>query len=297
MLPHRSFQPHTEVLRPSFLRGRRKKAILGSTSAVRAKFAASRLIGALPVTSSLLYRCVTGTALAVLLVAAPIELAAQAPAARDLAGLTASGSYLAARHAGQERDAAAAAAYYRGALRHDPKNGELLDRAFLSLLVDGNIDEAVKYAERIAQTDKNDRVAQLVLVTATLLTAWSMYGAGDAKGAVATIDRLTGPDWYAIFKELHAGMIYDVAGNKKDAGTRFAHAYKLDSSALRVVEAYGSWQSRNSSPKEALGVYEAFDKMLPRHPLVVESMNHLEAGDKLPPLATTPQAGAAEALY
>jgi tetratricopeptide (TPR) repeat protein len=306
------------------LRGRRKKAILGSTSAVRAKFAASRLIGALPVTSSLLYRCVTGTALAVLLVAAPIELAAQAPAAQDLAGLTASGSYLAARHAGQERDAGAAAAYYRGALRHDPKNGELLDRAFLSLLVDGNIDEAVRYAERITQTDKNDRVAQLVLgvaalkhkqyavarrdlaqsirgpitdLTATLLTAWSMYGAGDAKGAVAAIDRLTGPDWYAIFKELHAGMIYDVAGNKKDAGTRLAHAYKLDPSALRVVEAYGSWQSRNSSPKEALGVYEAFDKVLPRHPLVVESMNRLKVGDKLPPLATTPQAGAAEALY
>ena len=58
---------------------------------------------------------------------------------------------------------AAAAAYYRAALKHDPKNGELLDRAFLSLLVDGDIDEAVKYAERIAQTDKNDRVAQLVL--------------------------------------------------------------------------------------------------------------------------------------
>ena len=275
-------------------------------------------------TSPLLYRCVIGTALAALLVAAPIELAAQAPAAQDLAGLTASGSYLAARHAGQERDAGAAAAYYRGALRHDPKNGELLDRAFLSLLVDGNIDEAVKYAERIAQTDKNDRVAQLVLgvaalkhkqytvarrdlaqsirgpitdLTATLLTAWSMYGAGDAKGAVAAIDRLTGPDWYAIFKELHAGMIYDVAGNKKDAGARFAHAYKLDSSALRVVEAYGSWQSRNNSPKEALGVYEAFDKVLPRHPLVVELMNRLKAGDKLPPLATTPQAGAAEALY
>jgi tetratricopeptide (TPR) repeat protein len=307
-----------------FLRRRRKKAILGPTSAVRAKPAASRLIGALPVTSPLLYRCVIGTALAALLVAAPIELAAQAPAAQDLAGLTASGSYLAARHAGQERDAGAAAAYYRGALRHDPKNGELLDRAFLSLLVDGNIDEAVKYAERIAQTDKNDRVAQLVLgvaalkhkqytvarrdlaqsirgpitdLTATLLTAWSMYGAGDAKGAVAAIDRLTGPDWYAIFKELHAGMIYDIAGNKKDAGARFAHAYKLDSSALRVVEAYGSWQSRNNSPKAALGVYEAFDKVLPRHPLVVESMNRLKAGDKLPPLAATPQAGAAEALY
>ena len=275
-------------------------------------------------TSSSLARCVLGTALAVFLVAAPIELSAQAPTTLDLAGMTASGSYLAARHAGQQRDAAAAAAYYRIALRHDPKNGELLDRTFLSLVVGGDIDESVKYAERIVQADKSDRVAELVLgvyalkhkqyaaarrdlaqsirgpitdLTATLLSAWSMEGANDAKGAVAAIDRLAGPDWYAIFKELHAGMIYDLAGNKKEAGKRFEHAYKLDPTALRVVEAYGSWLSRNASRKEALGVFEAFDKALPRHPLVVEAMAKLKAGEKLPPLVTNAQAGAAEALY
>ena len=279
--------------------------------------------------SRILYRCVIGTALAALLTAAPIKLAAQAPSVADAAranptGMTASGSYLAARHAGQDRDAAAAAAYYRSALKHDPKNGELLDRAFLSLLVDGNIDEAVKYAERVAQTDKNDRVSQLVLgvaalkhrqyavarrdltqsirgpitdLTATLLSAWSIYGAGDSKGAVAAIDRLAGPDWYAIFKELHAGMIYDLAGNKKEAGTRLAHAYKLDPTALRVVQAYGSWLSRNRASKEALDVYQAFDKVLPRHPLVVEATNQIKANEKIPRLAATPQAGAAEALY
>src|SRR3974390_1813910 len=271
-----------------------------------------------------LARCVAGGALAALMTAAPITLAARPPTAHDLVGVTAGGSYLAARHAGQQRDAAAAAAYYREALRHDPKNSELLDRTFLSLLIDGDIDEAVKYAERVVQADKSDRVSRLVIgvqalkrkqfpvarrelaqsvrgpitdLTATLLTSWSALGAGDSKAAVAAIDRLAGPDWYAIFKELHAGMIYDVAGNQKEAGKRYEHAYKLDSSALRVVEAYGSWLSRNRSPKEALGVFEAFDKVLPRHPLVVEAMNKLKAGEKLPPLASTAQAGAAEALY
>ncbi len=273
---------------------------------------------------SSLARCAFGAALAAFLVAAPIELAAQAPTALDLSHMTASGSYLAARHAGQERDAAAAAAYYRSALRHDPKNGELLDRTFLSLLVGGDIDEAIKYADQLARADKKDRVAELVLgvsalkhkqytaarrslalsvrgpitdLTATLLSAWSLYGAGDTKGAVATIDRLTGPDWYAIFKDLHAGMIFDLAGNKKEAGKRFEHAYRLDPTALRVVEAYGSWLSRNASAKEALAVFEAFDKVLQRHPLVVEAMNQLKADEKLPQLVTTPQAGAAEALY
>ena len=275
-------------------------------------------------TSLTFARCISGAALAAFVIAAPINLAAQAPAAQEAVGLTASGSYLAARHAGQERDAAAAAAYYRAALRHDPKNGELLDRAFLALLVDGEIDEAVKHAERIVETDKNDRVAELVLgvaalkhkqyatarrdlalsirgpitdLAATLLSAWSMYGAGDAKGAVAVIDRLAGPDWYSIFKDLHAGMIYDLAANSKEAGKRLERAYKLDPTALRVVEAYGSWTSRSHSPKEALDIFQTFDKALPRYPLVVEAMDQLKAGEKLPPLASNAQAGAAEALY
>jgi tetratricopeptide (TPR) repeat protein len=256
--------------------------------------------------------------------AAPIKLVAQTPTALDLSRMTAAGSYLAARHASQQRDAAAAAAFYGSALRHDPKNSELLDRTFLSLLVGGDIDGAMKYAERLVRADKKDRVAELVLgvsalkhkqynaarrdlalsvrgpitdLTATLLSAWSLYGAGETKAAVATIDRLTGPDWYAIFKDLHVGLILDLAGNRREAGKRLAHAYTLESSALRVVEVYGSWLSRNASAQQALAVFEAFDKVLPRHPLVVEAMNRLKANEKLPQLVTTPQAGAAEALY
>lgn len=275
-------------------------------------------------THSSLARCVLGTALVAFLVTAPVALSAQAPTAQDLASMTAAGSYLAARHAGQERDAAAAAAYYRLALKYDPKNGDLLDRTFLSMVVGGDIEESVKYAERIVQADKNDRVGQLVVgvhalkhkqyaaarrdlaqsiggpitdLTATLLTAWSIYGAGDAKGAVATIDRLTGPDWYTIFKELHAGMIYDLAGLKKEAGKRFEHAYELDPTALRVVQAYGSWLSRNASAKQALDVFAQFDKTMPLHPLVVEAMDQLKAGHTLPLLVANVQAGAAEALY
>ncbi|MGC1701262.1 MAG: tetratricopeptide repeat protein [Pseudolabrys sp.] len=256
--------------------------------------------------------------------AAPTPLAAQQTSALQSGAISASGSYLAARHAGQQRDAAAAAAYYRAALKRDPSNGELLDRAFLSSLVDGDVDEAVKFAERVAQADKSDRVARLVLgvnslkrkqyvsarrdlaqsirgpitdLTATLLSAWGNLGVNDSKGAIAAIDHLAGPEWYAIFKDLHAGLIYDVAGNQKEAGKRLERAYKLDSTALRVVQAYGSWVSRNRSPKEALTVFETFDKALPRHPLVVEAMDKLKAGEKLPPLVANAQAGAAEALY
>src|SRR5207248_5530417 len=89
--------------------------------------------------------------------------AAQFPSKADLKSLTTSGSFLATRHASVERDASSAAAFYRSALRTDPKNNELLDRAFISSVAEGDIDEAVKLADRILVVDKSNRVARLVV--------------------------------------------------------------------------------------------------------------------------------------
>jgi tetratricopeptide (TPR) repeat protein len=249
---------------------------------------------------------------------------AQFPPGHDVKGLTTSGSYLAARHASVERDATSAATFYRSALRTDPKNNELLDRAFISSLADGDIDEAVKLADRILTVDKTNRVARLVIgvrdlkqkkyasaqtninqsirgpitdLVATLLSGWASYGAGDTKGAVANIDKLAGPEWYPIFKDLHTGMILELAGKEKDAGVRLERAYKLEDSMLRVSDDYGRWLTRNKDAAAAMAVYEAFDKKLPRHPLVQEAMREISAGKKLSPIADSPQTGAAEALY
>jgi tetratricopeptide (TPR) repeat protein len=254
----------------------------------------------------------------------PTDNSAQFPTRNDLKLLTTSGSYLAARHASVERDANSASAFYLSALRSDPKNNELLDRAFISSLADGDIDEAVKLADRILTLDKSNRVARLVVgvrdlklkkyptaqininqsirgpitdLVATLLSSWASYGAGDAKTAVANIDKLTGPEWYPIFKDLHAGMILELSGKEKDAGARFERAYKLDDSMLRITEAYARWTSRNKDTAAASGIFEAFDKKLPRHPLVQEGLRELKAGKKMPPLIDSAQAGAAEALY
>jgi tetratricopeptide (TPR) repeat protein len=253
---------------------------------------------------------------------APHAALAQSPAAA--AHVSASGSFLAAQHASRERDAAAAANFYRSALRNDPKNNELLDRTFLSVLLNGDVEEAVRLADRVLAVDKEDRIARLVLgvraikqkqyqvarqqfaqsvrgpitdLAAVLLSAWTQDTAADSKAAVDAIDKLTGPDWYGIFKELHAGMILDAAGQKAAAGKRLEHAYQLDATALRVVQAYGSYQSRNGSKDDALKTFKAFEEVLPHHPLIAEAMADLNAGKKLPILVDSPQAGAAEVLY
>src|SRR5262249_33769856 len=197
-------------------------------------------------------------------------LPGRGPPQNPLPPETGAGSYRPARHAGAERDSARAAAYYRDVLKLDPRNPDLLSRTFLSVLTEGNVDEASKLGERLLSMDRNDRISRLVVggrdlqqkhhawarrdlaqsgrgagsdLQAALLSTWAQAGAGDSRAAVETLDKLSGPDWYGIFKDLHAGLILDLANDKKGAGKRFANAYKADSQALRTVQAYGRYLS------------------------------------------------------
>ena len=272
---------------------------------------------------SLLYRhaAVIG---AVAMLSLSAANAAQPPGLQDVLPGTAAGNYLAARHAGIERDSGAAAAYYLNVLKSDPRNPDLLSHAFLSVLSGGDVEQAAKLADKLLQIDRNDRIARLVLgvralkqrqfalarqdfaqsvhgpvtdLMAALLSGWAVYGSGDVRAAVEGMDRLSGPDWYGIFKDLHAGMMLDLANRKKDAGTRYEAAYKADSTALRTVQAYGRYLSRNGGKDAALKIYGEFDKALPDHPLIQQEEKQIGEGAKLPPLVESAQAGAAEALY
>jgi tetratricopeptide (TPR) repeat protein len=268
-------------------------------------------------------------ALAVLLIWSGIPVAQAQTSQRPKASqafprVSVSGSYLAARHAGVSRDAAAAALYYRVALRGDPRNPELLQRAFMAVLQSGEIDEAVRLAERLLQVDKSDRVARLVLgvraikqkqyatarqqlalsvrgpitdLAAALLTAWTQVGPNDSKHAVDAIDKLNGPESYNLLKDLHAGLILDQSGHRRDALKRLERAYQYDPNVLRVAQAYGSQLSRLGNREQALKVFKTLDEALPRHPLVRDALRDVEAGRRVPPLVDSPQAGAAEALY
>jgi tetratricopeptide (TPR) repeat protein len=249
---------------------------------------------------------------------------AQVPTQQELSRLPPFGAYLAARHAGAERDAAAAAAYYRAALRADPNNKELLDRSFLSLLASGDVEEAVKLAEKIVQTDKTDRIARLALgvralkqkqyqtarqhlsqsvrgpitdLAATLLSGWAHYGLQEARAAVDNIDKLAGPDWYGLFKDQHAALILELSGNRREAGKRLERAHKLDGSDMRVVEAYAGWQARTGNKEEALKTIANYRKAVPRHPVILATNDTIRRGERPALIASSPQEGASEALY
>src|SRR5262249_26310136 len=151
-----------------FLQPTGKRAILGAPAAGAVVISPFRRFGLsdgdhCSVTVFAPFRRLAGAAAFIVLGLLPQTASAQMPTQQELSRLAPLGAYLAARHAGADRDAAAAAAYYRAALRADPNNKELLDRAFQALLASGEVDEAVKLAEKIIQTDKTDRIARLVL--------------------------------------------------------------------------------------------------------------------------------------
>lgn len=234
------------------------------------------------------------------------------------------GNFLSAYIAGAARDTGAAATFYREALKADPRNPELLERAFVSFLADGAMPEAFRAAERLAARDPSNSLAQLALgvkafkakqyatarthfansgrgrsadLTASLLTAWAYAGSNDGKRGLDSADRLRGERSYTTFRDYHAGLLAELAGNLPEAERRLKSAYESDRKTLRIVDAYARIEARRGRPDVALAAYQAFDAVLPRHPMTRAAMADLRAEKPLSPLVTSAQEGAAEVLY
>lgn len=233
-----------------------------------------------------------------------------------------SGNYLAAVVAGSERDTIAAATFFREVLRFDPHNKDLIERAFVATLSNGDMQNAFGLAERLIARDPNNGLANLALavkalkahqfalarahlargageqpdLTSTLLTAWSYAGSGQTKKAMASIDKLT-DDGFAVFRDYHKALIAEMEGDKAVAAQSFKAAYETDKNTLRLVDAYARFMSRQGDRNAAISAYNAFDQVLPDHPIVRAALADLKAGKTLAPLVRTTDQGAAEVLY
>ncbi len=234
------------------------------------------------------------------------------------------GNFLSAYIAGASKDTAAAASFYREAVKADPRNAELLERAFVSLLADGALPDAFRAAERLTTRDGSNGLAQLALgvrqikagqfaqarqnfarsgrgaaadLTATLLTAWAYAGANDGKRALDTINKLKGERYYNTFRDFHAGLIANLVGDQAEAERRLKAAYDADHNTLRIVDAYARFEAQQGRTDLAIQAYTEFDKLLPRHPIVRDALTKLKEGKPLARLINTAQEGAGEVLY
>jgi tetratricopeptide (TPR) repeat protein len=100
-----------------------------------------------------------------------------------------------------------------------------------------------------------------------------------------------------VFRDYHKALIADVANDVPQATKRIKAAYEADKNTLRLVDAYARFMVRRGDSAEAIRAYEAFDQILPNHPLVTAALAALKANKPLEPLVKNSEQGAAEVLY
>ncbi len=233
------------------------------------------------------------------------------------------GNYLSALVASADRDTDAAAIYFREALRADPHNLDLVERAFAATLANGDAKDAYGLADRLAARDPGNSLARLALatrafangqyagaraqlaagdagkardVTSQLLTAWAFAGAGDLRHALEAVDRISDPN-VQVFRDFHAALIADALGDPVEALRRYKLAYAKDSQTLRLVDAYARFLARQNDVAGAKKIYADFAANTPDHPVVRAALAEIASGRPVTPVVRNPRDGAAEALY
>jgi tetratricopeptide (TPR) repeat protein len=149
------------------------------------------------------------------------------------------GAYLAGRLAASESDTKAAADNMLAALRADPGQPEVVQRAFLAAVLDGRAE-----ARNLARQMPDNQVAAMLLAGADglagrwdraeprlrglprqgpsqilqpLLVAWAQQGRGQTDAALATLrPQLEGGRLRSLYA-MHAALIADLAGRPRDA--------------------------------------------------------------------------------
>ncbi len=240
-------------------------------------------------------------------------------------GSSSIGNYLAGRFAQKSRDFRTAARLLSNALRSDPKNRDLLRRAFLANLASGRIEAAHRLAGQIAAFEKASPLADLVLVAGKLregafddagrmlgdggtrgfnalmvplLSAWAQAGQGRFDDALARLAKLKGNAGFAVIHDLHAALILDLAGRTGEAEQRYLAAVEgAPRPTVRLVEAIGSFYERLGRPAEAEKRYRAYLDRRNESLLLGRALERLDAGEQPGRIVADARHGAAEVFF
>ena len=234
-----------------------------------------------------------------------------------------SGNFLAGKAAQLESQSGYAAQYLLRAHNLDPDNAELRRRAFLALISDGRISDAVDIAKQLQSENDQDLFAALTVMDAAihqdryqdaldivsslperginaliapLAKAWLYTGLDQKAAAMAALDGMQGNGSLNPLSEYHRGLILAHFGDFDAAERALASAYGDPADApLRAAEALGAVYERKGQVQKASLLYESY---MDRHPQSLAMPFHLARLDRgEPPIATmlTPAEGLAEA--
>ncbi len=158
-----------------------------------------------------------------------------------------SGDYLAARQARMNADYRAAVHYYIRALGADPTNAQMLEGAAISRLALGELDRAVRIAQRMEDNEYRSQIASMVLIANDvskdqwqpvldrlaanegvgqlvdgLLMAWAQVGNGNMTAALAAFDAVEKQRGLRGFALYHRALALAMAGDFEAAEAIFS---------------------------------------------------------------------------
>ncbi len=240
------------------------------------------------------------------------------------------GAFLAANAARDDYDFAAAARYYRDALRFDPGNAGLKRDLMVALVTDGQVETALPHASALRDDPEAQRVARLVLgvdamregrygdaaqlldgfvandlerLLTGIVGAWALNGTGDDEGALEAIDALAGPEWFALFVSYHGALIADAADMPAEARRRFDEALNNATGGsaspltyLRMIEAHARFLARNGETTLAMEAIERGLGTAPNNPNLLALRAIIETPSGRRATIGSPARGAAEIL-
>lgn len=233
-----------------------------------------------------------------------------------------SGSFLAGRDAFVDKRSEDAASFFLGALSEDWDNVVLLDRAFMSLVSSGRIEEAEELAQRLIVLEPENELARLVLgtvalkerryssaenqlkdmsinslfgITSNVVLGWAQIGKGDVDKGYRSAEAITQPGFQS-FLVFQRALMADVGGSKSKANTLYAEAYKADPYVFSIVEAYTRFLANNAEFARAKAVVLNYYKRGLAHVNIQELAQKIDAKQRPGRLTENVQEGAAELL-
>lgn len=241
-----------------------------------------------------------------------------------------SGAYLAARIAEGDNDLDSAIAYYKQALAFNPSDTGLQQSLMLSLIAQGRFDESLVYADKLKEVPDVERFSRLALAVDSfhkkdftkaqywlklslesdldrlisgVMSGWAQQGAGEPADAMASIDKLQGPDWFGLFKSFHRALIADASNMPEKAEAIYA-ATMQDTTAggaapetwMRNAQAYASFLARKGDKAKAISVLDQAEAFSPGKLEIVSLRDRIAKGDKIAPFVSGPSDGASEIL-
>ncbi len=256
-------------------------------------------------------RLAAASALAGLALAAPV-------AAQDFTN-SATGNYLAAQEAMDALRTPEAAQFFSAAATDQSGNPQVLNRAFVALAANGDIDRAVVMARQLLQLDPTNDIARLVVatdamkqrrydaaiadldkvggdsfegITGGILKAWALTGSGRIDDAFRSLDKLGGGG-IDEFLSFHRAIMADVAGRSADAIKYITDAHDGAPLDPDVVEAFARILGNAGQDQPAIDAVVQFEAQGLSNPVISQIKQLLAAKQRPGIYADSVQSGAA----